>query len=741
MPLQTVYSTPRKRELSSSSSHRADVAAAVGADAMVVASSTSAPSFTTPLSWKLCSLLFVSTAVSSMGPLFVEAVDSPTMPSTQRDRGAAAPNNNGVGSISSDETTSKQGNDNRSSEVVGDERTEKIIQTIRSSVEEDSEEEASSSQYETKSQKQQLLPNRKQRQKQRRQQKQQQQQQTNTQQQREKTNANQQQHHSSQSEYDAYMHWCQKVLGIQSVVEIKEFEYLDHLQIHWDESEAEEGYDSQEFDWLKQYSAPNDSSSSSHNTNVVIGSESESSDVELPTILVRGLAAKHDIQVGDIVISIPLYSLLSVPTTIDHDPVLSRILGPNARQKYGWTNTAEYELPLLVLAVLYHRSLGEDSPISHYIDILLGTSTDSFPFLWSERELREKTGDVGEEVRKMARGIRDDLYEMYDGVMGTLVRERPGWFAPPGASGDNANENEPSMMEGGGEDNESSWIYSYENFQWAFALVISRHHYLPIQDIDDEDDVISLKRSTFQNTDPPSQMQETLSTVSEVAPPANQPTDSWVDLAKNEERVVENDDPNRIMTDDDVAPPPQSLGPIKHSFLAPLADLINFGPPCLTGSYNAEEHVFDLIATCPFTKGQEVTFWYSSDCSDVIIANFGFLHPLVPPCAPPEDWESRSDEWRDTTKLREKELWEVYRNMDLLKEEMAVLESQLVSCDCDDREKKQNQQQQQIDSTMSAASSSESAAAATAEANQQLRIRGRINEQVQINQKMMEELG
>ena len=321
---------------------------------------------------------------------------------------------------------------------------------------------------------------------------------------------------------------------------------------------------------------------------------------------------------------------------------------------------------------------------------------------------------------------------MYDGVMGTLARERPKWFAPP--SGDDGNE--PSME--GGED-ESSWIYSYENFQWAFALVISRHHYLPIQDIDDEDDVISLKRSTFQNADSPSQMQETLSTVSEVAPPANQPTDSWVDLAKNEERVVE-DDPNLAMTDDDVAPPPQSLGPIKHSFLAPLADLINFGPPCLTGSYNAEEHVFDLIATCPFTKGQEVTFWYSSDCSDVIIANFGFLHPLVPPCAPPEDWEKRSDEWRDTTKLREKELWEVYRNMDLLKEEMAVLESQLVSCDCEDGEKKQNQEQQQLDSAMSTASSSGSAAA-TAEANQQLRIRGRINEQVQINQKMMEELG
>lgn len=484
-------------------------------------------------------------------------------------------------------------------------------------------------------------------------------------------------HHSSQSEYESYMRWCEKVLGIKSVVEIHEFEYVDHLQLYWEQNKNDrkkEYLDSTGFDWLKQYTTEMEVDERGNSRNVDASDNDDSSKIKL----VRGLAAKYDIQPGDIVISIPLYSLLSIPTTIDHDPVLSSILGLEARKKYGWADTAEYELQLLVLAVLYHRSLGKDSPLSHYIDILLGTSTDSFPFLWSDREMNEKFGDFGEVIQN-ARGIQRHLYEMYDEVIGTLVKAHPELFAP---TNDYSKGN-------------SEWTYSYENFQWAFAMVISRHHYLPIHELDDDvsdDNPKRTKRTITTNINSLSVenqqiMHETISSVTDVAPPASVPTDMWVDEAHNEERVIV-DEPLTTVDDDDTTVQPL---PIKHSFLAPLADLINFGPPCLKLKYNENERVFEFIATCHFAQGSEVTFWYSSDCSDVIIANFGFMHPLVPSCTEEvtEGWKDKNKEMREQKEMLETELYETYKKVDLLKDALTKSKKRLLSCGCEGEEKKQ----------------------------------------------------
>jgi hypothetical protein len=557
-------------------------------------------------------------------------------------------------------------------------------------------------------------------------------------------------HSSSQSEYDSYMHWCEKVLGIKSVVEIHEFEYVDHLQLYWEQKKnndrtkkKKEYLDPTNFDWLKQYYNTEeqkvDESSNGNNVNAKNDNNHDDSDAAaaLPIRLVRGLAAKYDIQPGDIVLSIPLYSLLSIPTTIDHDPVLSSILGLEARKRYGWADTSEYELQLLVVAVLYHRSLGKDSPLSHYIDILLGTPTDSFPFLWSDAEMDEKlgTGSNGGEVIQNARGIQRHVYEMYDEVIGTLVKAHPELFAPP---------NDYSR-------GNSEWTYSYENFQWAFAMVISRHHYLPIHELDDDvsDNTPKRTKHTITTTTNANSllvenqiMHETLSSVTDVAPPANQPTDLWVDEAHNEERVIVEDETTMVMTDDDDDTTVQPL-PIKHSFLAPLADLINFGPPCLKGQYNENERVFEFIATCHFAKGNEVTFWYSSDCSDVIIANFGFMHPLVPTCTEEtkEDWKENNKQMREQKDMLETELWQTYEKVDLLKDALTKIEKRLLSCGCEGEEKKK----QQTTESMTVTGGEPTHKLRKNGHHQALRQEGRtqqeLDQQQILNQQIEEELG
>lgn len=484
---------------------------------------------------------------------------------------------------------------------------------------------------------------------------------------------------ANQHDYTSFMHWCEAVLGIQSVVEIREFEYIDHLRMHWDTNDVDE----RRFDWLD--SLPKDNKA----IDEADGDERRGEDnKEMPTITVRGLAAKYSISKGDIVLSIPLYSLLSIPTTIDHDPVLSRLLGPTKRKEYGWNE--EYEVPLLVVAILYHKSLEVDSPIWRYVDLLQGTSTESFPFLWSDKELRKKTGEIRVGVVELARGIKNDVWEMYDGVIGTLVRENYEVFGPPKGYDDEKGE---------------EWHFSFENFQWAFAMVISRHHFLPISDFDD-DNAISIggRDMSYQTAkhessnkyptlgikpDYSSVMHETLTSVSDI-PPANQPTDSWVEEAINEERVSGEGNEANFSADDDVS---SITMPTKHSFLAPLADLINFGPPCLTGSYNPDEHAFELIATCNFEQGQEITFWYSSDCSDVMVANYGFLHPLIPKCTSTEDWKQRTEQLEEQARIREEEMWDLYRRIELLKEELSEMNSQLVSCACEEGEKKEKNAQ------------------------------------------------
>jgi len=449
---------------------------------------------------------------------------------------------------------------------------------------------------------------------------------------------------------------------------------------------------------------------------------------EVVTIQLRGLAASRNIHSGEVVISIPFHALLTITTTIDHCPVLSGILGPEAREQYGWgtgyggggdVGVTNYEIPLLVVAILYHRSLGSLSPMMPYIEVLSSAPMGGIPFLWDDAKLQrmEGRGKITRGVREICEGINGNLREIYDSIMEVLVQEHGDIFGRPDFVKDGSDNEEDDDDGGGSVDEKVEWMYSYEKFQWAFAIVNSRRWNLPLQDLDNDvllteqqpiqkdDDQLPLSVTPNSNpknqkasspkgeeeepTNPPEES-ESITT-----PPATQPTDSFVsqqsEVMKNahiEEYGDDAADVNANMKDGKAVDSdtesqhqqqqpqdtttttkknianPTSTSPIpKHSFLPPLADLLNFGPPCTRGRYNPTTKAFEVIATCPFLSGQEVTFWYSDDCDDAMIANYGFTHPMVPSCQTLEDWRSRSELWRRYARELEGELEEVYAEL------------------------------------------------------------------------------
>jgi len=149
------------------------------------------------------------------------------------------------------------------------------------------------------------------------------------------------------------------------------------------------------------------------------------------------------------------------------------------------------------------------------------------------------------------------------------------------------------------------------------------------------------------------------------------------------------------------------------------------------------QHAFELIAACSFTKGQEVTFWYSSDCSDVIVANFGFLHPLVPKCEAPKDWKEKSMELKEKTKA-------LQRKVDLLRQERTELEGRLSRCE--NEEDDDQEEKQKVEYAMPTANSPETHQQKLRKdghhsLRQEVRVRGRMHDQQEITEQMMEELG
>jgi len=417
-----------------------------------------------------------------------------------------------------------------------------------------------------------------------------------------------------------FMRWCASV-GIKTSLKIQTFDYPDFMRDHVLSSLL--GDDDDDDDDLINCDSDDEFTDC---TSPILKQLTEYQKRNPPehSIPVRGLAAQGDIAVGDVVISIPFSSMISIPTTIDEDPVLRKVMGPDVRHAFNWEEDEFNELLLLAVALLYHRRLGKASDMYHYIQLLERSPTQNIPFLWNKSKLIFQN----EGIRRHARGIRKEVKDMYKSIVANVLkRDFPEIFARDDT-------------------------YSLQNFLWAFALVNSRHWHLPIPDFNATK---TASKRQSRKVEEEERHSATFESFGDMLPPASSPTERFVrEEAENMEK-----EPQQVTES-------QNL----HSFLAPVADLLNFGPPCTRSSYNDETRAFELVATCAYSKGQEVTYWYSDDCDDIIIANYGFTHPLVPSCPTVDDFQDEAERWKRRSKTLETEMEHTYDDMGSLEEKL-----------------------------------------------------------------------
>ena len=272
---------------------------------------------------------------------------------------------------------------------------------------------------------------------------------------------------------------------------------------------------------------------------------------------------------------------------------------------------------------VYHNYDGDDNhnhnnKVSYgpYLRLLQqGTNLhEQIPHLWDARTLR-RSATIG--VRKVSKGIQRDVNDLYQSILIPLIKDYPDIFGNPFYS----RQRPPKEMD----ENELEWMYSLEKFHWAFAVVNSRHWHLPIPDVLDEkddsgEDGQNESSSSSSSSSSPASSSVQLFDDNNASPPASMPTDEWMDVQqeiehrRDEESTTVIKSTTKTVTaatagggdDDDWA--------IGNSFLAPVADLLNFGPPCTRGVYNTTTNTFDILATCNIAKGQEITFWYADAC-------------------------------------------------------------------------------------------------------------------------------
>ena len=67
----------------------------------------------------------------------------------------------------------------------------------------------------------------------------------------------------------------------------------------------------------------------------------------------------------------------------------------------------------------------------------------------------------------------------------------------------------------------------------------------------------------------------------------------------------------------------------KYEFMAPIADLMNYGEACTRIRYDDKSKIFEIYSVCNINVGDEITFWYGDDCQDVFSVYYGFSSPMM----------------------------------------------------------------------------------------------------------------
>jgi hypothetical protein len=487
--------------------------------------------------------------------------------------------------------------------------------------------------------------------------------------------------HRSKSQADSvssiFFNWVEDSLNINTeLVQIQTFQYYDYVKAMKDRVDV---FFDEEIQYYNSYYQTALDQNNGEDSDDDDDDDRFISVRQYPTIPTRGLAASRDIEIGQIVLQIPHSALWTISNRIDNDPILSKVLGLNQRMKYGWNSQID-EIPMLAVALLYHFQLDREvekengeSPHWAYLQILEETNVhDRIPHLWDSKTLR-RSATIG--VRKVAKGIQKDVKELYDRIVVPLIQEFPDMF------GNHKEQNhltdDKSQQEDDSDDSE--WMFSLERFHWAFALVNSRHWQLPIPNGEGKEDEGIVEESNGETeVDDPS-----LANVQfddNASPPASMPTDEWMELQQNLE-YLRDEEASELNESDEV----DIDWPVGNSFLAPVADLLNFGPPCTRGVYNLSTRTFDILATCHIPMGQEITFWYADACQDIFMANYGFTMPtLVPQCQPTFDDSMTKTQF---ALHLEKELLLSLDELDKMDIEMERLVKLLKDCKCEKKGK------------------------------------------------------